>query len=215
MPSRNSVKIYLENTYYHIYNRGIEGKNIFRDDKDYKVFLSFIKRYLTPPDQNEVRPRWKQGMMGKLELSCYSLMPNHFHLLVRQISRDGITNFMRALMNCYVRYYNQRYKRVGGLFQGKFKAVQIENDAYLLHLTRYIHMNPLDTEGMTLERLEDHFCSYGEYIGKRITPWINHKEILANFGSKLVGIDNLDSYRDFVEKYKGDSAKILERLILE
>src|SRR3989338_7141259 len=107
MPSRNSVKIYVENAYYHVYNRGVEGRNIFIDDHDFKVFLSFIKRYLIAPAQNEVRPRrtrWKQDIVGNLELKCYGLMPNHFHFLIKQFSKDGITKFMRALMNSYVKF---------------------------------------------------------------------------------------------------------------
>jgi len=205
----------MENAYYHIYNRGVEDRDIFRDDQDYKVFLSFMKRYLIPPVQYEVRPRWKQDIACNLELTCYSLMPNHFHLLIKQVSKDTITNFMRALMDCYVKFFNRKYKRIGGLFQGKFKAVQIDNDAYLLHLTRYIHLNPLDIEGMTLDELKDYYCSYGEYIGKRNTEWIKHKDILDNFGSKVANIGSFASYKDFVEKYKEDSGAVLEGLVLE
>src|SRR4030042_171485 len=101
MPVRNTVKIYLENTYYLIYNRGVEGRNIFQDDQDYKVFLSFMKRYLTPSIQNEVQPRWKKNVYEKLELTSYCLMPNHLHLLVKQNTKNGMTLFMRALMNSY------------------------------------------------------------------------------------------------------------------
>lgn len=122
---------------------------------------------------------------------------------------------MRAVMNSYVKYFNLKHKRVGGLFQGKFKAVRIEKDPYLLHLTRYIHLNPLDINGMDFFKLEDYYCSYGEYIGKRNTLWIKHQDILENFGSKLANMGQFASYRDFVEKYKGDSGEILERLVLE
>jgi len=193
MPSKNSVKIYAESSYYHVYNRGVEGRNIFGDHQDYRVFLSFIKRYLLPPTLNEVRPRWKQDLAYSLELKCYTLMPNHFHFLIRLINKNALTIFMRALMDSYVKFFNKKYKREGGLFQGKFKAVLVENDIYLLHLTRYIHLNPLKI-GIPLKMLEDYYCSYGEFIGKRNTEWIKPKEILDNFGSSLVKKDSVTSF---------------------
>jgi putative transposase len=215
MPARNAVKIYLKDAFYHIYNRGVEGRSIFCDDQDYRIFLSYIKRYLTRITRNEVPPRWRSDVVDKLQLVSYCLMPNHFHLLVKQKTSDGMTIFMKALMNSYVRYFNQKYKRVGGLFQGVFKAVEIAEETYLLHLTRYIHLNPLDLEGINFSRLEDYFCSYGEYIGKRNTSWIHTKEIISMFGSKLAGIESFSSYKDFVNKYQGSSGEILEKLILE
>lgn len=215
MPAKNTVKTYSENTFYHVYNRGVEGRDIFEDEKDYKVFLNFTKRYLTRVGQNEVQPRWRTDVVDKLQLIAYCLMPNHFHLLIKQITVNGMTLFMRALMNSYVKYFNQKYSRVGGLFQGIFKAAIIDSEPYLLHLTRYIHLNPLDEKAATLSSLNNYYCSYGEYIGKRNTKWLHPEEILAMFGSKLIGLSSLSSYKDFVEKYRGSSAEILEGLILE
>lgn len=218
MPARNIVKLYLKNTHYHVYNRGVEGRLIFIDDQDYKTFLRYIKRYLTIPPQNEVQPRWtrwRNDVMDKLQLVAYCLMPNHFHLLIKQKTTDGMTVFMKSLMNSYVKYFNQKYKRVGGLFQSVFKAVQIVDEPYLLHLTRYIHLNPLDVNGVTLNSLKDYFCSYGEYIGKRNTSWIYTKEILDLFGSKLADRSSFTSYKDFVEKYQGNADETLESLMLE
>ncbi len=215
MPARNTVKLYLEDTFYHVYNRGVEGRNIYSDDQDYKTFLGYIKRYLTKTVQNEEQPRWKTDVVDKLQLVAYCLMPNHFHLLVKQKTTDGITIFIKALMNSYVKYFNQKHYRVGGLFQGVFKAVQVTDEPYLLHLTRYIHLNPIDVNGMTFDRLENYYCSYGEYIGKRKTQWVHPEEILSMFGSKLIGISRFSSYKDFVEKYQGNSGEVLGRLILE
>ena len=123
---------------------------------------------------------------------------------------------MRALMNSYVRYYNQKYKRVGGLFQSRFKAVMIEEEPYLLHLSRYIHLNPLDIEGIEKKDLETYYSSYGEYLGKRKTEWIHPEEILGLFGSKLnEKWSSIHSYRDFMEKYLENSAEILGEFTLE
>lgn len=214
MPAKNTVKMYTEDTFYHVYNRGVEGRDIFIDDQDYKVFLSYTKRYLTRIPQNEVQPRWRSDVADKLQLMAYCLMPNHFHLLVKQKTTDGMTIFIKTLMNSYVRYFNQKYKRIGGLFQGVFKAVQISEEPYLLHLTRYIHLNPFDLKDMTFNRLESYYCSYGEYLGKRNTSWIYPEEILSMFGSKLIGTSKFSSYRDFVEKYQG-STDVLGELILD
>lgn len=207
--------MYLEDTFYHVYNRGVEGRDIFKDDQDYKVFLSYIKRYLTAISQNEVSPRWRSDVVNKLHLAAYCLMPNHFHLLVKQKTSDGMTIFMKTLMNSYVRYFNQKHKRVGCLFQGVFKAISVNDEPYLLHLTRYIHLNPLDIEGMNPVKLKGYYCSYGEYIGNRNTPWVHPEEILSMFGSKLAGISSFSSYKDFVENYQGSSGEALGELVLE
>ena len=215
MPARNTVKMYIADTFYHVYNRGVEGRDIFNDNQDYKIFLGFVKRYLTRIPQNEVQPRWRSDVVDKLQLVAYCLMPNHFHLLVKQKTRDGMSIFVKTLMNSYVRYFNKKYKRIGGLFQGVFKAVQITEEPYLLHITRYIHLNPLDLTNMTLDKLENYYCSYGEYLGKRNTSWIHPEEILSMFGSKLIATSKFSSYKDFVEKYQGSTDEVLGELILE
>ncbi len=215
MPAKNTIKIYAEDTFYHVYNRGVEGRDIFIDDQDHKVFLSYVKRYLTKIPQNEVQPRWRSDVVDKLQLVAYCLMPNHFHLLLKQKTTDGMTIFIKTLMNSYVRYFNLKYKRVGGLFQGVFKAVRIDEEPYLLHITRYIHLNPFDLKDMTIGRLEDYYCSYGEYLGKRNTSWIHPEEILSMFGSKLIGTSKFASYKDFVEKYQDSTNEFLGELILE
>jgi len=78
-------------------------------------------------------------------------MENHFHLILKQISRDAITTFMRCIMNSYTKYFNKKYERVGPLFQGKFKALLVDKDEYLLHLTRYIHLNPIAHREFTVD----------------------------------------------------------------
>jgi len=147
MPSRNIIRSYLENSYYHIYNRGVEKRDIFLDDQDYKVFLHFLKRYLTKPPESpeQVRPLWRSDLFDKIKLIAYCLMNNHFHLMVKQSTKEATTDFMRALIDSYVRYFNEKYERVGSLFQGRFKAVLIDSEPYLLHLTRYIHLNPIES----------------------------------------------------------------------
>ena len=107
MPSKNSIKIYLKDGIYHIYNRGVEKRDIFLDEQDYKVFLSLLKRYLLPLNDDEnkvdrVRPCWESEIYKQIRLFCYCLMPNHFHLMAQQLKERAITEFMRRLTNAYV-----------------------------------------------------------------------------------------------------------------
>ena len=115
MPSKNIIKIYLENGYYHIYNRGVEKRKIFLDDQDYRVFLSYLKIYLSPKDEsvNEIKNNDSKienkekiiseiytlnNFFGKIELISFVLMPNHFHLELRQKNKKEIESFMRSLV---------------------------------------------------------------------------------------------------------------------
>jgi putative transposase len=139
MPSKNRIKQYVAGAYYHLYNRGVEKRRVFLDDQDYRVFLSYLKLYLSPP---ELTDRPHLDLSRDIELASYCLMPNHFHLLVRQHTERGISDLMRCVIVSYVRYFNKRYERVGSLFQDVYKAVRITSDEQLYQVERYIHLNP-------------------------------------------------------------------------
>jgi len=249
MPSRNSLKEYIKDGYYHVYNRGVEKRIIFEDDQDYKVFLKYLKEILSPPDPDSLKTTFTLGgqsyqalrvplknyfgLQGlsldqgqsfkivkkflknysqEIDLIAYCLMPNHFHLLLKQRTKTSLEGFMRALMTRYSMYFNKRYDRVGSLFQGRYKAVLIENEAYLVHLSRYIHLNPAELH-MDLMKA---YSSYGEYVGIRNTPWIKKGFVLDLFSNKLSPeFKRMKDYKDFVEKYKVDSAALLGDLVLE
>lgn len=223
MPARNTIKIYAENSYYHIYNRGVEKRDVFLDEQDYKVFLHFLKRYLTeaPKSPYQIQPGWKADLFDKLHLIAYCLMPNHLHLMVKQVTKEAITDFMRALINSYVRYFNQKYERVGPLFQGIYKGVLIDNEVYLLHLTRYLHLNPLEVQpadrlnlGEVLKNYP--YSSYGEYLGARNTTWIHTEEILTFFKTaQRTSLKDYLSYQSFVEDHKENSKEILGALTID
>lgn len=208
MPAKNSVKQFIENGYYHIYNRGVEKRVIFLDEQDYAVFLSYLKRYLEPPQGSDPK-----SLAEEVNLLAFCLMPNHFHLLAKQITKNGITKLIRAVCTKYVMYFNKKYERVGTLFQGKYKAVMIDTDAYLLHLSRYIHLNPA-YPGSDPKSYE--YSSFSYYLGKRNATWIKPNEILDFFKSaKRIGKKDYLSYQSFVEDYPEDSAESLEELTLE
>ncbi|MFV1917368.1 MAG: transposase [Patescibacteria group bacterium] len=204
----------------------MEKRDIFLDTQDYKVFLKYLKDYLSPLKDKKrpsktfsLRgstfkgiPRQTKNYNKKVELLAYCLMSNHFHLLIKQNKKEVMKNFMQSLATRYSMYFNKRYDRVGSLFQGNYKAVLITEDQYLLHLSRYIHLNPSEYTSNLLKA----YSSYAEYLGKRKTKWIITNPILAFFSqSKIQELKKNNSYKDFVEKHKKNNSESLENFILE
>lgn len=206
MPAKNVIKLYSENGYYHIYNRGLDKRIIFQDSLDYRMLLSYLKNYLLPPPILQVRPVRRSDIYLEIDLLVYCLMPNHFHLLIKQKSNKAIIKFMRCLTNAYTRYFNNRNKRIGPLFQGCYKAILIESESYLLQLSKYIHRNPLELYTMQyrshlLDRLSEYpYSSYDDYLGIRKTLWVKPQEILSYFASEQQKDNPNLSYKGFVEK---------------
>lgn len=144
MPCRYIVKKYDTNTYYHVYNRGVEKRAIFIDDQDYSVFIDLLKRYLDPSEHISIRGTRYCCLVNDVNVIAFCLMPNHFHLLLYQVHIGGVTNLLRAVCSSYSTYFNKKYSRIGALFQNNFKAIAVNNDGYLQYLCRYIHRNPPD-----------------------------------------------------------------------
>lgn len=219
MPAKNTVKNYVEGGCYHLYNRGVEKRKIFLDDQDYKTYLFLLKTYLSPKPPKGSDPKMayynKKNLYGDIELLAYCLMPNHFHLLVRQNIRQGITDLMRCVNTNYVAYFNKKYQRVGTLFQGRYKAVLVESDPYLLHLTRYIHLNPTE---IVKNSKSYGFSSYQDYLGKKDTNWLNKDFVLEYFKNARKGdgaLRDYSSYESFVEDYALESKESLGDLTIE
>lgn len=199
MPSPTVIRQYIENGYYHIYNRGVEKRLIFLDNQDYRMFLYYLFIYLAPPiaiGHRYPKLKWnlkQNNLSGVITLLAYCLMPNHFHFLVKQGDKEAITKFLRRLTNAYTRYFNNKYDRVGSLMQGKFKSKLVEDDNYLLYLTAYIHRNAANIlQERTLE--EYPWSSYSTYRGKRPSLYIDSNTVLGFF-SKM---NLLLSYESFV-----------------
>jgi len=207
VPSKNSQKLYLENGYYHIYNRGAGKGEIFLVDQDYKVFIHFLEKYLDPKSE--------RTLASEVKLLAYCLMPNHFHLFVHQTSRDGIVKLMRSLCTSYSMYFNKRYERSGTLFQGVYKAAIIETEPYFLHLSRYIHLNPRE---MTENWREYLYSSYKVYLGDIKIPWLNPVPVLNFFKMAKSNKSTLSkhfSYQSFVEDYATDPKEDLQELAID
>jgi len=222
VPAKNAIKEYEAGGYYHIYNRGVNKQTIFEDEKDYKTFLSFLEFYLTPTVnlqgeslKEEISPsRILKNYFGEITLLAYCLMPNHFHLFVRQETERGIDNFMRSLATKYVRYFNTRYDRIGPLFQGPYKAVRVENEYQFIYLSKYIHRNPMDlfTFKESPRRLSEYkFSSYGNYLHQFSQSWVNTSEILGLFSATNKNY----SYENFVDGGEPDDITRISTLTID
>jgi len=205
MPSKNTIRTFIKDGIYHVYNRGVEKRNIFLDKQDYRMFLYYLKTYLTPVGDDKKVPRnisslgLNYSLHKELRLFSYVLMPNHFHFLIQQKSEHSITEFMKRLINAYVRYFNDKNQRVGPLFQGRYKAILVTKDEYLQYLSYYIHINPIELSDYSeIGKLENYsYSSYPDYIGKRDTSWVFRDGILNYFQGK----DKFALYKEETENF--------------
>jgi len=193
MPGRNIEKEYVEDSFYHAYNRGLNKMDIFIDDKDYRVFLSLLKRVLGDEVQSNKLNREYPNFHNDLELLSYCLMPNHFHLLIRTRNKPKLLpELMKSVMTSYVMYFNKRHERTGPLFGKRYRAVRITSDEYLWHISRYIHLNPLD---MGQDYKKYPYSSIDYYIGKKNSDWVKTNEIKEMFKEAR------ENYSKFLEDY--------------
>ena len=140
---------FIESEFYHIYNRGNSKQKIFNHKSDYERFVNLLFLANTKNSFNFFN-LFKSGNLYDFEredtlvdIGAYVLMPNHFHILITPKKEGGVSKFMQKLTTGYVMYYNQKYERTGGLFEGKFKSQHLDNDRYLKYIFSYIHLNPV------------------------------------------------------------------------
>lgn len=215
MPAKNVIKQYKANSFYHIYNRGVDKHIIFKDKQDYAVFLNYLKEYLSPiPGINlkrtisvndkdyQIKDYQCQNHHAKIILICYCQMPNHYHILIKQKHPKDIEFFLRSLATRYTGYFNKRHQRTGPLFEGTYKAVLINSDEQLIHLSRYIHLNPHP------KSLISQPSSYPDYLNQKNTPWIHKKPVMKHFKNAL-------EYQKFVQNPDESALKILAPLALD
>ncbi len=233
MPAKNRIKSYVENGYYHIYNRGVNKLPIFLNHLDYSTFLSYLKTYLSPKNEDELKNRlsienisfkkrdkllqqFRLSNFNKtIQLLSYCLMPNHIHFLIHQTLPYTIKSFMQSFSTRYSMYFNKKYKRVGPIFQGTYKAVFIKSEEQLLHLSRYIHYQSLfSKKGKLLRNPQP--SSFPNYTGEINQEWIKPNEILAFFeGDQLRKITKEKLYEEFVENYKEQKLEQIQKIIIE
>ncbi len=161
----------VNDEYYHIFNRGINKQNIFLQPRDFSRFRQTFYYYqfanlkqrfsnYTKSQLKRIDPNTSEKLV---EIICYCLMPNHFHFLLKQVKDNGLSIFLSKISNSYTKYFNAKYKCLGPLLQGAFKSVRVENDEQLIHLSRYIHLNPVASN--LIDKPENfEWSSYLEYI---------------------------------------------------
>lgn len=194
MPSRHIEKTYAEDSFYHVFNRGVEKRNIFIEDIDYKYFLHLFERYLNNEKKLDKYYREAPSYSENIELVAYCLMPNHFHMLVYQKDKDAMQKFMRSIGTAYSMYFNKKYKRVGNLFQDRYKAVLINDNSYFAHISRYIHLNPLDIKKDF--RLYP-YSSLNAWIEDTQRPnWLKPGRVQCQFKNSADYLDFLESYKE-------------------
>lgn len=186
------LRIEFKGALYHILSRGNERRNIFFGDADYKVFLGVLE---------EMSERFE------VDIFAYVLMSNHYHLLIRT-NQGNLSKSMQWVGTTYTRRFNLQHFRSGHLFQGRFKSILVQNDAYLMQLSCYIHRNPL--RAGLVNRLADYrWSSYRTYAYKAShTKWLNKDLIL----SQCNGEDSYKTYREKVQKYSEEESKVFENL---
>lgn len=208
---------------YHIYNRGVDKRIIFKYELDYRRFLLGLFLF------NDERPVLNTGFYSNygsptsivgardrkllVDVLCFCLMPNHFHLVLRQRINGGVSKFLQKLGTGFTNYFNQKYKRDGVLFQGKSKAIHIKDDNYFKHLTRYIHLNPVELiepdwkEKGILSWSKTKFflrsyrwSSYNDYLLKDNFAYLLNRNLLKELFDGNLGEKHEDFLRGWTQK---------------
>jgi len=142
---------HFEGQYYHLYNRGVNRQPIFASDENYLFLLRKVKQFLP---------------LYKVTIITYCLMPNHYHFLLRSDEDGAIASFIQRLFNSYTQAFNKQQSRSGTLFEGRVKSKLIDKTEYLLHISRYIHLNPVKA-GLAVHPAGWTYSNYLEWVGKR------------------------------------------------
>jgi putative transposase len=181
--------------YYHIYNRGTDKRPITKDDKDIERFMQSLEFFNSKEPIISLREIISnENIKPKdplVEIICYCLNPNHYHFLLKEIDEGGISEFMKRLNGGYTWYFNNRHKRSGVLFQGRFKSVHIKSNEQLLHVSAYVNLNDKvhKISGSTAEKVRS---SWNEYIGKSNRNLCKKEIIQGQFKS-------IKEYKNFAE----------------
>jgi REP element-mobilizing transposase RayT len=188
MAYKNTFRNDYAEAYYHVYNRGIDKMLVFRDEDDYGYFENLLARHLSKKPTRDKFGREHKNYHGRVQIHSLCLMPNHYHFLFWQKDAGDIAQFISSLIIAYGMYFNKKYKRRGPLFESEYKAVNITEDPQLMHVSRYIHLNPLGY------RIWDH-SSYSDFAFEP-RDFITTDLILGMFPSKQKYLDFVDDYED-------------------
>lgn len=221
--------------YYHIYNRGVDKRIVFENNSDYIRFIHSlyfcndtevqnlnVRRFSADVKSStlNIEERKKRSENRLVNILCFSLMPNHYHLLVKQVADNGISLFMHRLGTAYTNFFNTKYERSGTLFQGRYKIKQITSEQYLAYLSKYIHLNPLETTNLDWQAsgvkdwkganyfLNNYkWSSYQDYIGIKNFPSIINKDLLGEYYSTP------EKYRAFIQTFMPEDLNQIGHMI--
>lgn len=214
MPGR--IKPLVTGEIYHVFNRGVNRQPAFTDKREYKRAQQTINfyRFLKPPVPLSKYLKMEQAKQDEVlqtladskklvEIFCYCLMPNHFHFLLKQLVDQGISKFISNLQNSYTKYFNTKHERDGSLFGDQFKTVRVETDEQLVHLSRYIHLNPYAGYIIrSIEQLEGYnWSSFPNYL-QDSSSFADCQFILGYFKSKQQYIKFVFDQADYQRRLK-------------
>jgi REP element-mobilizing transposase RayT len=222
MPAKNLLRVTDKGTYSHIYNKGIENRLIFVDDKDYRTFLGYLKEYLSSPDTQtsfkkdftvngrtyKGTPHQPKNYFNKVQLIAFNLMPNHFHLVVHQLEQGSIESFLRSLSTRYSMYFNKRYQRQGSLFEGPYKSAHIAGTTSLVEFVAYLEQKHKGNK----------YSSNNKDIEVDLNSTLSRdviEQIFTNAENSLSQGEN--DFNSYAEKhiFKAEDLEQLDKLILE
>jgi putative transposase len=187
MPSRNTVREDLPDSYYHVYDRGANKQTIFKQSSDFKYFISLLARYLSSTESTNAHGYQYPNFADSVELNAYCLMGNHFHLLFYQVEQGALSRLMKSLQTSYSMYFNRKYGHKGAVFESKYKSSRIFDQSYLEHISRYIHMNPEKWKAYK-------YSSLDQYLNKNNLDWVKPDKVLELFEEA--------DYQSFLEDYQ-------------
>lgn len=206
--------------YYHVYNRGNNKQTIFNDNRDWIRFLFLILYFQSSEHFNNLSRQISYYVKNRVfniktisknhyaDLICFTFMPNHFHLLVRELKEKGISKYMERVQKAYTKYFNTKYKKSGHLFQGPFQIIHIKDNRQLLHLSAYIHSNCKEMKQWRFKKHQYPWSSYQDYLEKnRWREFLKPSIILDQFSTPK-------EYKNFVDT-SGAKLELDERLLLD
>lgn len=200
MPVRNVVRVPVGDSYYHVYNRGHNKDLLFLDQEDYTWFEWLLQRTFGPVQQKSDTGKAFPWFGDQIRLNAYCLMPNHFHLLLYLgDDESALSKSMQSLAVTYSMYFNKKYQKRGKVFESVFKSSRVDSDQYLLHITRYIHLNPREYKSWS-------YSSYRDYLSDT-REWLRADMILDLFASREEYVQFVDDYKDLKDEL--DSLKYI------
>lgn len=190
MPRDRKRFLQLQDAYFHVYNRGVSRSKIYFTPQNYRFFIQLME---------------EAARAHSVRVVGYCLMPNHFHFLLHQSIPFSITPFMQSVCNNYARATNKERKRRGHLFESRYDFKHVDTTEYLMHVSRYIHRNPLRAKLVTAV---EHwpYSSYWDYCHMRQYGFVNGEELIARAGGR-------EAYRRFVEEDRTDETGMVGKFL--